>query len=309
MINVAVMIEGQDGVNWPRWKRIAEVVDKTGFAGLYRSDHFTNPRGPHKDALELWTSLTYLASQTKNIQFGPLVSPVSFRDPVTTAWVASAVDDLSGGRLRLGLGAGWQEREHHDFGYDLLPTLKKRFQRFEEGLEVISHLLRDDEPTTFTGEYYKLDGALLMPRPARKGGPPIVIGGKGPLRTLPLVAKFADEWNAVGGQTPATFPELNQRLKDLLKEAGRDDASVHRSLMTTVIFGRTQADVDAQAQAEGKTPAELIAAGRVVGTGDAIVDQIKEWEAAGLQTIMLRWADLDDMAGLEALGKSILHRV
>ena len=122
MLDVAIMIEGQDGLNWQRWQRLAAAAEDLGFAGLYRSDHFTNPTGPHLDALDLWTSLTWLAGHTTRIEFGPMVSPVSFRNPVVTAWTAAAVDDLSGGRLQLGLGAGWQEREHRSFGFELLDT-------------------------------------------------------------------------------------------------------------------------------------------------------------------------------------------
>ena len=106
MLEVAIMIEGQDGLNWPRWQRVAKAVEELGFAGLYRSDHYTNATAPDKDSLELWVSLTWLASHTSRIQFGPLVSPVSFRHPTMTARMASAVDDLSDGRLTLGMGAG-----------------------------------------------------------------------------------------------------------------------------------------------------------------------------------------------------------
>jgi len=120
MLELAIMIEGQNGLNWPRWQRIARAVEDLGFAGLYRSDHYPNASPPDLDSLELWVSLTWLASHTRRIQFGPLVSPVSFRQPTMTARMASAVDDLSGGRLILGLGAGWQAREHTHYGWDLL---------------------------------------------------------------------------------------------------------------------------------------------------------------------------------------------
>ena len=150
MLEVAIMIEGQDGIGWDRWKRLGLAVEDLGYAGLYRSDHFTEPEGPLKEALELWSSLTWLADNTERIEFGPLVSPVSFRHPVITAWQASAVDSLAGGRLRLGIGAGWQEREHDAFGFDLLDT-DSRFARFEEGLEVVTRLLRSEEPVSFEG--------------------------------------------------------------------------------------------------------------------------------------------------------------
>src|SRR5690606_28614071 len=119
-MDVSIMIEGQQGLSWPRWQRLVRAAEDLGFDGLYRSDHFVDPSGPYQDALELWVSFTWLAANTQRIQFGPLVSPVWFRDPVITAWQASGIDALAGGRLRLGLGAGWNQREHESFGYDLL---------------------------------------------------------------------------------------------------------------------------------------------------------------------------------------------
>src|SRR5438045_3913259 len=139
------------------------------------------------------TSLTYLADHTQRIHFGPLVAPLSMRNPSLLARQAAALDDLSNGRMILGLGAGWQEREHHLFGFDLgdVPT---RFSRFEEGLEVVTRLLKSDEPVTFEGHFFQLRGATLLPRPQRPGGPSILLGGNGVKRTLPLVARYADIW-------------------------------------------------------------------------------------------------------------------
>src|SRR5215207_458993 len=243
MIEVAIMVEGQEGIGWERWRRLVRAVEDLGYAGLYRSDHFPNEwTGSYRDGLELWTSLTWLADNTERIEFGPLVSPFSFRHPIITAWQASAVDNLAGGRLRLGLGAGWNEWEHETFGFDLLDT-DRRFVRFEEGLEVVTRLLRNEEPVSFDGEFYRLNNALLMPRSPRPGGPPIVIGGNGVRRTLPLVARFADEWNAVF-ITAEDFVDLNARLDKLVDEAGREPDQVRRTLMTRVIFGRTDAEVD-----------------------------------------------------------------
>ena len=171
MLDIAIMIEGQNGLTWERWQRIAIAVESLGFSGLYRSDHYTNASPPDKESLELWVSLTWLASHTERIEFGPLVSPVSFRHPTMTARMAASVDDLSGGRLSLGLGAGWQEREHTNYGWDLL-DLPSRFSRFEEGLQVITQLLSSDDPVDYKGEYYHLNEAILLPRPNRPNGLP-----------------------------------------------------------------------------------------------------------------------------------------
>src|SRR5438552_11725583 len=190
MVAISIQIEGQNGLTWPYWKRLVTEVENLGFAGLFRSDHFTNARPPDKGSLEMVVSLAYLADHTQRIHFGPLVAPISVRNPTLLARQAAALDDLSGGRLILGVGAGWQEREHHLFGYTLgdVPT---RMARLEEGLEVITRLLRSEEPVTYEGRFFQLRGAALLPHPERSGGPPILIGGNS-TNTLRLVARYAD---------------------------------------------------------------------------------------------------------------------
>ncbi len=306
MLEVAIMIEGQDGLNWPRWQRLAQAVEALGFAGLYRSDHYTNANPPDKDSLELWVSLTWLASHTKRIEFGPLVSPVSFRQPTMTARMAAAVDDLSNGRLQLGLGAGWQEREHTNYGWDLL-DVGPRFARFQEGLEVITRLLHSDKPVDFNGRYYTLRQAILLPRPQRPGGPPILIGGNGLQRTLPLVARYANEWNAVYTSHQA-FRERNEKLDELLVANGRSPADVRRSLMTRVELG-DEATLRQRFSRSGLSLAELRARGLVLGTPTEIVDQLGRWAECGVQRIMLQWLHLDDIDGLETLGTKVLAQV
>ena len=305
MLEIAIMLEGQNGLNWPRWQKLAAAVEDLGFAGLYRSDHFTNADGPVLDSLELWVSLTWLASHTRRIEFGPLVSPFSFRHPAFTARMAGAVDDLSGGRLTLGVGAGWQEREHRHFGFDLL-DVQRRFARFEEGLQVISRLLQSDQPATFNGTFYQLQEAVLLPRPRRPGGPPLLIGGNGVQRTLPLVARFAREWNAVFLPAPE-FAANNRRLDELLLAAGRKPAEVRRSQMTGCRFGRDQAELNLKLGSQ--SVADLRRRGVVVGTPTQVVDQLAELAQAGAQRVMLQWLDLDDLDGLEALAHTVLPQV
>ncbi len=298
-LQVGIMIEGQNGLNWPRWQRVARAVEDLGFVGLWRSDHFTNASPPDKDSLELWVSLAWLASHTSRIEFGPLVTPFSFRHPVWTARMAKDVDDLSGGRLVLGVGAGWQEREHRMFGFDLLP-LNERFARFREGLEVVTRLLRSDAPVTFHGRFYRLEEARLLPRPQRPGGPPLLIGGNGEQRTLPLVARYADEWNAV--YIPAArYAYLNRRLDELLEEVGRDPRSVRRSIMTGLIFGRTDAEV--REKLRGRDVTTLRERGIIVGTATGVREQVEQLVEAGAERVMLQWLDLDDLDGLEALAR------
>jgi len=307
MLDVAIMIEGQDGLTWSRWQRIARAVEDLGFAGLHRSDHYTNTGPPDKASLELWVSLTWLASHTERIDFGPLVSPASFRHPSITARMAAAVDDLSGGRLILGLGAGWQQREHRMFGLDLL-DVPARFDRFEEYLEVVTRLLQRDDRVSFEGEFYTLRDAILLPRPQRPSGPPILVGGNGPRRTLPLTARFADVWNGVY-LTAERFAERNARLDRLLVEEGRAPGDVRRTLMTQVVFGRDDAEVAAKLAEKGRTADEERDSGLIVGTASAIVDQLGALAEVGAERVMLQWLDQDDIDGLEALAHGVLSQL
>lgn len=301
-MKLAIMLEGQDGLNWTRWQRLAQAAETLGYAGLYRSDHYTNARPPDKDSLELWVSLTWLAGHTQRLEFGPLVSPVSFRHPTMTARMAAAVDDLSGGRLRLGLGAGWQQREHQNYSWDLL-DVPQRFKRFEEGLDIITQLLNSHEPVDYQGEYYQLNEAVLLPRPQQPGGPPIIIGGNGPKRTLPLAARYADEWNSVY-LSPQKFANLNAQLDELLQAWGRSPAQVRRSLMANVVFGRNEADLSRKLQ--GRSADDLRAENRIVGTPAQVVDQLGRLAEAGVQCLMMQWLDQDDIDGLEGLAQTVL---
>ncbi len=310
MIDIAVFLEGQNGLTWPRWQRIAAASEDLGYAGLYRSDHFTNANPPDKESLELWVSLAWLASHTKRIEFGPVVSPISFRHPAFTARMAAAVDDLSGGRLSLGLGAGWQEREHNNYGFELL-SKSERFDRFEEGVEVINSLLSSDDPIDFSGQYFQIEEGILLPRPQRPGGPPIMIGGNGRKRTLPIAARYAREWNALMA-TPDRFVELNRYMDILLREQSRDIKEVRRSMMVGCIFGRNKNQLEERVAARTKgerTADDLRARGVVVGTSNQMVDQISQLEEAGVQRLMLQWLDLDDIDGLEAIATNVLPQL
>ncbi len=316
MVAISIQIEGQDGLTWPRWKKLVAEVEALGFAGLYRSDHFTNGRPPDKAALETIVSLTYLAGNTQRVHFGPLVAPLSFRHPALLARQAAALDDLSGGRMILGVGAGWQEREHQLFGFDLgdIPT---RMARLEEGLEVITRLLKSDEPVTFGGRFFQLRGATLLPRPQRPGGPSILLGGNGVKRTLPLVARYADIWNVLS-LTPEGFRERSAMLDTLLKAAGREPAEVRRTMMLAVFFGRDMDEVDRRlswrhdrSEFANKPLDEVIEAMRaegwaLVGTPSMIIEQIKSYASAGVEELMLQWFEMDDIDGLRAFAKSVL---
>lgn len=314
-MDLSITIEGMFGLTWPRWEALTQAIEHLGFAGCYRSDHFTLGNPPDADALEMIVSLTHLASHSKRVMMGPLVSPTSFRDPIMLARQAMAIDDLSGGRMILGVGAGWMAREHEMFGYTL-GDLKTRMDRLEEGLEVITRLIRSPEPVSFAGRFYTLREAQLLPRPARPT--PIMIGGKGPARTMPMVAKYADIWSFASAPL-ALFSERLALLDDLLARNGRRPSDVKRTVMLHAHVwrdGRDRARRLALARGAFSTLAGLSdddtethlrdKMGAIVGEPDALIGRLRDYAAAGAQEVMLQWVTLGDTEGLETLAESVM---
>jgi F420-dependent oxidoreductase-like protein len=301
-MDIALMVEGQDGLNWDRWRAIARTAEDVGFVGLYRSDHFLNPVGPYKDSLECWVSLAWLASNTTRLEFGPLVSPISFRHPAMLVRQAAAIADVSGGRLQFGIGAGWQDREHTNYSYHL-GSVPERMARFKEGVHIMAHLLRSDAPLSFSGNHYSMNDAVLLPRPAQRV--PIVIGGAGRQVTLPLVARYADEWNS-GPRLPAEFAETNAYLDSLIEQAGRPRESVRRSMM---IFVRTAADhADLDANLAARPVPESFRRNMLIATHAEVRERLQQLEAVGVQRAILNFmGEHDDVEGMAALGRALLR--
>ena len=314
-MNLSIMIEGQMGLTWPRWQHLAENVEKLGFAGLFRSDHFTNAHPPDSDSLETYVSLAYLASHTQRLHFGPLVSPLSFRDPIFLARQAMAIDDLSGGRMILGIGAGWQEREHHMFGYALLNPAN-RMRRLEEGLQIITEFIRSEQPVNLTGKYYTLKDAQLLPRPARRT--PVLVGGNGPKRTLGLAARFADIWNAVGLDLE-TFKARSALLDELLSSNGRHPEDVRRTLMLPVLVWRSETEQEKRmlwlrscvpAFAESSDQ-EILSRLRsnmagILGSPDFVRQGLQAYAQAGVDEVMMQWLALEDEEGIKILADELI---
>jgi F420-dependent oxidoreductase-like protein len=317
MVDLSISIEGAFGLTWPAWKRIVRTVEDLGFHGLYLSDHFVMIEPPDYPSLEMVVALTYLADHTERVRFGPMVSPLSFRDPVMLARQAAAIDDLSGGRMVLGLGAGWAEREHEMFGYEL-GDIATRLDRMEEGVEVIARLLRCEEPVDFNGRSFRLDQAVLPP-PRRPGGPPIQIGGHGPKRTMPLVARLADAWNAQV-MHPDEIREHNALLDRLLAEAGRRPEDVRRTLNAPVLCYRTRDELETRMRYRRPFPPwkhlsldeqleKLRAWPSLVGGPEEIAGQIRAFAAAGVAEISMQWLAPEDIEGIEILAKEVLPHV
>lgn len=303
MTRIGLMFEGQWGLTWARWRTLLDLAESRGFDCVFRSDHYTiGP--PDEDSLETFISLTYAADHTRRIEFGPLVAPTTFRHPALTARMAAQIDDLSGGRFVLGLGTGWHEREHQQFGIPF-PDIPTRYALFEDALEITRRLFSTDGPVSYAGTHYSLDDAVLLPRPARAGGPPILIGGNGMNKTLPLAARFADEWNGVY-LTPGDYRQRIARLNELLDASGRPRTAVKRSMMTQCFIGATDAEVQAKLARTPGAPDPSNTASQVVGTPAQVIDQIGQYAEAGLQRIMLMLRDQEDIAAIDLLASDVL---
>jgi alkanesulfonate monooxygenase SsuD/methylene tetrahydromethanopterin reductase-like flavin-dependent oxidoreductase (luciferase family) len=316
-MQISLMVEGQAGVTWDTWKALVSRVEEWGFAGLYRSDHFTNPFPPNENSLEMMVSLAYVADHTARAHFGPLVAPFSFREPVMLARQAAHIDALSKGRMILGVGAGWMQREHEMFGYALLDK-PARMERFAEGLQVVWSLLKSDVPVSFDGKYYKLREAEILPRPHKTR---ILVGGNGVNRTLRLVAKYADVWNGVG-IGPQKFSELAGTLDSYLVEAGRPVDAVKKTLATFIYFGRDRRALEeriarvrsAHDELKEMPHAELVDLLRkvdfsIAGLADEVIPQIRAYADAGVEELMLQILDSDDLDGLNAFAEQVMPHV
>jgi len=312
-MKVGIMIEGQEGLTWERWFRLAQAAEDLGYESLCRSDHLTGLGGASKrPSLETWTSLTALALRTKRIRFGPMVSPVTFYHPVLLAKMAAAVDTLSGGRLDLGLGAGWNEHEHRMFGVPFL-TLKERLDRLEAGARLIRSLEKG-RPVTLKQPHFPLEKAESFPLPAT-GRYRIVIGGRGEKRTLKIVAEFADEWNVTRVDIPG-FVQKRSVLAEHCRAFGRDPDGIVRSLMIPCAIGRDSAEVAKRIAgmraifpALPADEAAWHAVSFLAGSPERVVADLTAWKQAGLQRVLLQSLDQEDIPGLELFAREVMPRL
>ncbi len=295
------MIEGQEGLSWARWRRICLDVDALGFAALRRSDHLVSLMDePTRDDIECWTSLALAAEWTKRVEFGPMVSPMTFRAPALLARLAAAVADLSGGRLLLGVGAGWNEHEHSMFGIPFL-TERERFDRREAGIATMRDIWRRTNP-----------------KPVRDPIP-LLMGGKGVKRTLPLVAREAAEWN-LSRLDADMFRDRLAALERCCREIGRDPSTIRKSVMCSYVIGRDSSELRERAakvselipQLRAMTPDEVLENRRgpwFVGTPEEIAGQMREHARLGVDLFMLQHFLLDDRDALQLLANEVLPAV
>lgn len=315
------MIEAQEDLTWERWGNLIEATDRLGFDSLWRSDHLFSVMGAYeRDALALWPSLTMVALRSSRIKFGPLVAPVTFRHPVMLARNAAALDRLSNGRFELGVGAGWNEAEHEAFGFDL-PAPRDRINMLDEAIQVVQHLWTGDV-VNFDGDHYQLRNAQMRPTPSHTGSVPLVIGAKRGKRMLKLVAAYADEWNITGGGLAREeYRDLQQTLARFCADINRDPGTIRRSIMLAYLIGRDQDELLGRAERmkaavpslkdipTKELPDELRQRGWLVGQPDEIAQEIKSWEAVGVQRFMLQTHDQAELGAVELLATDVMPQV
>ena len=311
-----LMLEGQEGVTWEEWVAAAQAAERLGFDAIFTSDHyFSVMRDRERGSSDAWTNLAGLAAVTSSIRMGTLVSPVTFRQPAVLAKAAVTVDRISGGRVEIGMGAGWWEEEHRTHGFPF-PPVRERFARLEEQLEIVHRLLTEDV-FTFAGTYYTLEDVPFAPKGVQEPHPPIIVGGNGGPRIAALVSRWADEFNTVG-VGPSEAGERIAKVREQLDGDGRDQDTLTTSVMTWCYVGSSEEDAMARirrardrAMRAGRFEDELdeLRATCVVGSADQAAEQLSEYAAAGVQRIMLNHELFDDLDMLEVLAAEVFPKV
>ncbi len=309
-----LMLEGQEGVTWDQWLAMATACEALGFDGLFTSDHYYSVIDvPGRGSSDAWTIMSALAARTERLRLGTLVSPVTFRHPTVLAKMASTVDRISDGRVEIGMGAGWWEEEHRTHGFGFPPT-GERFELLEEQLEIV-HGLLSEETFSFESPHYAMEDCRFLPKAVQRPHPPIIVGGDGKPRLARLVARWADEFNTVGG-TPDEVRERYARVRGAVDDAGRDQDGVTTSLMTWLYVGKTEADARARYARAQELDPDLLkrtyeenARECIVGSPEQAAERLNEYAAAGVQRVMLNHSFFDDLDTLELLAGRVFPKV
>lgn len=311
-----LMLEGQEGVTWEEWVAAARAAEHLGFDAIFTSDHyFSVMRNRDRGSSDAWTNLAGLAAVTSSIRLGTLVSPVTFREPAVLAKAAVTVDRISGGRVEIGMGAGWWDEEHRTHGF-AFPPVQERFDRLEEQLEIVHRLLTEDV-FSFEGRYYTLVDVPFAPKAVQEPHPPIIVGGGGGPRVARLVSRWADEFNTVG-VGPKEAGERIAGVRARLDADGRDQSTLTTSVMTWCYVGSTEDEAMERirrardrAMRAGRFEDELeeLRATCVVGSAEQAAERLSEYAAAGVERIMLNHELFDDLEMLEVLATEVFPKV
>jgi alkanesulfonate monooxygenase SsuD/methylene tetrahydromethanopterin reductase-like flavin-dependent oxidoreductase (luciferase family) len=304
-VRIALMIEGQEGVSWEQWVALADTCEEHGIETLFRSDHYLSQGDDGgRDALDAWTTLAGLAARTTHLRLGTLVSPVTFRPAAVLAKSAVSVDHISGGRVEVGMGAGWMEAEHRAYGFPF-PDTKERLRLLSEQLETVR-------------SHWSEDGGAF-PKPVQKPHPPLIVGGSGGRGTTEPAARFADEYNTLLAD-PDECARRRRRLDAACERVGRDPVTMRFSLMTGCLVGRDASELRERArrllvrrgEQDGDADA-LVARYRergVAGTPDEVAERLRELEEAGrVERVMLQHLQHDDLEMVAMIGREVVPKL
>jgi len=304
-MDVCLMIEGQEDVTWEDWLALAAACEEHGVGTMFRSDHYLSVDDKReRGSLDAWGTIAALGAATEKLRLGTMVSPATFRHPAVLAKLAVTADHVSGGRVELGIGAGWWEREHELYGFEL-PPIGPRMEALEEQMQIVRGHWAEGR-FEFDGKHYSAHELDARPKPVQQPLP-LILGAKGGPRTLRMAARWADEYNTVMS-TAEEIADLRKRLDDACEKEGRDPASLPLSMMTGWLVGADRDELLhratrlAQWKGEGDDGEAFIAGLRestILGTAEEAIEQLRKLEAAGLTRIMgqhLLHRDLDAVA-------------
>ncbi|MFB2580573.1 LLM class F420-dependent oxidoreductase [Herbiconiux sp. P15] len=302
-----IFTEPQQGATYDDLLAVAKATEELGFDAFFRSDHYLRmgDGDPGPGPTDAWTTLAGLARETSRIRLGTLVSSVTYRYPGILAIQVAQVDQMSGGRLELGLGTGWFEEEHRAYG---IPFPPKRFDLLEEQLEIVTSLWATEpgETYSFSGEHYSLENSPALPKPVQSPLP-VIVGGKGAKRTPLLAARYASEFN-VPFPDPGTLPGLFENVRRTCTELGRDPDSIVYSAAFVAAAGADDAEVARRAAAIGREPAELRENG-LAGTAAEVVDKLAALREQGVSRVYLQILDLHDLDHLDFLAREVVPQL
>ncbi|WP_101784273.1 LLM class F420-dependent oxidoreductase [Nonomuraea indica] len=304
-MKLRIFTEPQQGASYDDLLTVARTAERLGFDAFFRSDHYQRigAGDPGPGSTDAWITLAGLARETSTIRLGTLVTPATFRLPGPLAISVAQVDQMSGGRVELGLGTGWFDAEHTAYGIPF-PPVGERFARFEEQLEIIQGLWTAQGPYSFEGSYYRLADSPALPKPAQRPRPPIIIGGFGAARTPRLAAAYADEYNVPFRTLPDTGAAFD-RVRRAAQDTGR---TIILSAAQTVCVGRDAAELERRAAAIGTGLDELHANG-LAGTPGEVVEKLGELAKLGAERVYLQVMDLSDLEQLELIAAEVLPHV
>ncbi len=304
-MDLRIFTEPQQGARYADLLAVALRAERLGFSAFFRSDHYLRigEGSPLPGPTDAWVTLSGLARDTSTIRLGTMVTAATFRLPGPLAIAVATVDDMSNGRVEFGIGAGWYDEEHRNYGIPF-PSMGERFDRLEEQLEIITGLWSTPVGSTFdfTGEHYLVAGSPALPKPVQSPRPPVIVGGFGPKRTPSLVARFANEYN-VPFADPETTVALGRNIDAACEMVDRDPASVLRSAAQVVCVADDPGELSRRAAAIGRDLDEDLRVNGIAGSVAEAAQKVGEFEDAGIERLYLQVLDLSDLDHLDELSR------